>query len=283
MTVRELYIKTKQILQAGSIEEAAEEARLLLCHFLHITPTDIYLAQNKQIGESERQILLAAEKRRAHYPLQYLLGEWPFMGLTLSVGEGVLIPRDDTEVLVHTVSERLQGRGGLTGLDLCAGSGAVTLGICSVYPDAVIEAAEFYPEAFSYLTRNCQAYPQYTVIPVQGDVTDPDFCSRFQDARYDFIASNPPYVTSEEMQTLQPEIEHEPSTALLAQENGLYFYRKITEDWISKLKTGGVLAVEIGETQAKAVCSLFHDAGLSKISVQQDLSGHDRCVSGILY
>jgi len=281
MTVRQIYWKTKQILRAGGIEDDAGEARLLLCHFLNMTFADIYLSQGKQTGEAGKQVLLAAKKRQAHYPLQYLLGKWPFMGLDFSVGEGVLIPRDDTEVLVSTLCEGLLDQSSPKGLDLCAGSGAVALGICSIHPDAVIEAVELYPEAFSYLTRNCQAYPDYAVTPVQGDITDTAFCSGFQDAHYGFIASNPPYVSQQEMRTLQQEIGHEPSTALLANDDGLFFYGKITELWTAKLARRGMLAVEIGETQARAVCALFQNAGLSEIIVHRDLSGNDRCVTGV--
>lgn len=281
MTVREVYTTVKSMLQSVGIEDAAEEARLLLCHFLHITPADMYVSADKTAGEAEKSILLAAEKRCAHYPLQYILGQWPFMGMDLCVGEGVLIPRDDTEVLVRVVGENLTGRNKPKGLDLCAGTGAVSLGICSLHKKTVIEAVELYPEAFSFLTRNCRAYPQYAVSPIQGDIADPDFCAQFQNNQYAFIASNPPYITGEELQTLQPEIAHEPSSALLAGENGLFFYRIICGLWIEKLVQGGLLAVEIGETQAKSVCALFRDAGLLDIRVHRDLSGHNRCVSGL--
>lgn len=281
MTIREVYTKTKDMLRSGGIEDAAEEARLLLCHFLQIISADIYVSAEKQAGEAEGKILLAAEKRCARYPLQYILGQWPFMGMDLCVGEGVLIPRDDTEVLVRAVGERLAGRDKPKGLDLCAGSGAVGLGVCALHTGAEIEAVELYPTAFTYLTRNCHAYPRYAVTPILGDITNPDFCLRFENRSYDFIISNPPYVTEEEMRTLQPEIGHEPSTALLAEENGLFFYRVISGLWTEKLAAGGILAVEIGETQAKAVCALFHDAGLLDVTVHRDLSGHDRCVSGL--
>lgn len=281
MTVRDVYAKTKQILQAGGIEDHAEEARLLLCHFLRIKPSGIYLCADQDAGDAERKVLLAAEKRRTRYPLQYILGEWPFMGLMLSVGEGVLIPRDDTEVLVRTVSEGLSEQDMPKGLDLCAGTGAVSLGICSMHPGAVIEAVELYPGAFFHLEHNCDVHPEYAVTPVQGDITDPFFCGRFRDTHYSFIASNPPYVTDEELRTLQPEIGHEPATALLAKENGLFFYRAIMELWTAKLIPGGRLAVEIGETQAKAVRTLFRDAGFTDITVHRDLSGLDRCVCGI--
>lgn len=281
MTVREIYVKIKQLLQANGIEDDAQEARLLVCHFLHFTPADLYLSAEKDIGDIETQILLAAEKRCTHYPLQYIMGEWTFMGMRLFVGEGVLIPRDDTEVLVRAVCQHLPARGPVRGLDLCSGSGAVALGICSLRPEAVIEAIERYPTAYTYLSRNCETHPEYAVTPVKGDITNPDFHMRYQTIRYDFIASNPPYVTQEEMRSLQPEIGHEPPTALLAQENGLFFYRVILDSWALRLIPGGMLAVEIGETQGQAVSSLFHRAGLTDITVHRDLAGHDRCVSGI--
>lgn len=220
----------------------------------------------------------AAEERAAGRPLQYILGEWDFLTLTLSVGEGVLIPRPDTEVLCETAAALLQRCAAPRILDLCAGSGCVGLGVASLCPGAAVTAVELSEEALSYLRRNIVRYPRLHVQAVQADVLAD--AGRFSGG-YDAILSNPPYIPSADISGLQREVQREPVMALDGAADGLRFYRAITAQWVPKLKPGGLCAVEVGWDQAAAVSALFSAAGLEQVTAVPDAAGIYRVVWGI--
>lgn len=210
------------------------------------------------------------------------------MDLQLRVGEGVLCPREDTIVLVETAARaaerirRASPRVKPCGLDLCAGTGAAALGIATLVPGVSVTCVELSSAAYPYLQENLAAYPQYDIKAVQGDVLSADFAAQFADGAYHFIASNPPYICTDEIATLEPEVQNEPKMALDGGEDGLLFYRAICRLWLPKLMPGGTLAVEIGEEQGESVACLFADSGLQQVQVEKDWAGHDRCVSGQL-
>ncbi|WP_411677269.1 peptide chain release factor N(5)-glutamine methyltransferase [Caproicibacter sp.] len=210
-------------------------------------------------------------------PLQYILGEWPFCGMDLLVGEGVLIPREETEVLVGTAAELLEGSAEPEILDLCSGTGAVALTLAARFPGAKVGAAEWLEPAFHYLNLNLERQGLSNVRAVRLDVLNPASAERFRDL--DCIVSNPPYVRAEELPGLQPEVRREPREALDGGEDGLDFYRAIAKIWAPRLRPGGVLCVECGEDQARRVAALFADAGLSEIRFYKDFNNIDRVVS----
>lgn len=229
--------------------------------------------------ELEEALLQAAKERAQGRPLQYILGNWDFLNLTLKVGEGVLIPRPETELLCEIGAGFLRERAlpAPKVLDLCAGSGCVGLGVASLYPAADVTAVELSDEAFVYLCENCDAYRELTLRPVQLDVlTDADTF----EGRYDLLLSNPPYIPSAVLPTLQREVQREPRMALDGDADGLRFYRAIADGWLSKLTAGGLAAVEVGIGQAQAVAELFAARGLREIRITPDASGIDRVVSG---
>lgn len=282
MTGREGYLLLRRALAAAGIEDPGAEARLLCERFLGLDRAGLALHGDEVVPPHKERALLAAARQREQYrPLQYILGEWEFLDLRLAVGEGVLCPREDTAVLVRTLAGRLANRPAPLGLDLCAGSGAVALGLCSLLPRASVTCVELSEAALGYLRENLGRYPQYSVTALRGDVLEPKAAAIFAPGSLDMIAANPPYVRTQELSGLQPEVRQEPALALDGGPDGLRFYRAICAHWLPLLKPGGLLAVEIGEEQGKAVEALFAAAGLRAISVQKDLAGLDRCVSGI--
>lgn len=287
MTYRQLYLWAKRELTSVA-DDAGYETALLCEYFFHLNRTGLALhGDETPQADPEQKFCAAVQERKAHRPLQYILGEWEFMGLTLAVGEGVLCPREDTAVLVETAAraaERIRCANPQVkpcGLDLCAGSGAAALGICSLAPNAAITCVELSDDAYRYLEKNIAAHSQYNVKAVRGDILSPEFANQFENSSYHFIASNPPYIVTDEIATLEPEVQHEPFLALDGGADGLLFYRAISKLWLPKLCSGGMLAVEIGEEQGESVASLFHASGLHDVKITKDWAGHDRCVSGI--
>lgn len=279
MTYRTYFQTAIERLQAVSGEDATFEARCLLEDLAHLPhggiPDDRELT-DEQVWRLDRAIV----ERENGRPLQYILGEWDFLSLRLSVGEGVLIPRPDTEVLCETVAgilRRMPGENPPKILDLCAGSGCVGLGVASLLPDVSVTALEKSPAALSFLEKNCARYPELSVSIFPGDLfTDAD---RLSDG-WDAILSNPPYIPSADIVGLMPEVKNEPAMALDGGKDGLDFYRTIAKTWVKKLRPGGVCAVEIGFDQGPAVEQLFADAGLIDRQIVKDFAGHDRVVLG---
>lgn len=228
----------------------------------------------------ERTIRAAAAQRAEGRPLQYILGQWDFLNLTLSVGEGVLIPRPETELLCEAAAARLPRvpvpQEGRRVLDLCAGSGCVSLGLTSLYPAASVTAVELSPAAFRYLEENLYRYPGSRVWPIRADVLTDAPCFG---GCYQAVVSNPPYIPSDELPTLMREVRREPRMALDGGD-GYRFYRAIAQQWVPKLCPGGFCAVEVGQGQAQTVAALWKGAGLTGLEILPDLAGIDRVVIG---
>lgn len=217
-------------------------------------------------------MLKTAKKRAEGMPLQYIFGKWEFYGYEFFVGEGVLIPRPETELIIDIAVKNLNKDSLI--LDLCSGSGCIPVAIsketaCKAY------AVELYDEAFSYLKRNI-LHNNADVTAIQGDALDN---SHFSGITFDAIFSNPPYLTAEEMANLQREVRFEPETALFGGEDGLDFYRKLFSLWKCRLKKDGLFAVEVGDGQGEAVRTLMEQAGYSA-EIIPDLQGIGRVVLG---
>ena len=258
------------LLHESGIPDAEFDAR---CMFEQVTGKK--LEQITSLSDLERlRIYEMGAHRIEGQPLQYILGEWEFFGMRLFVGEGVLIPRPDTEVLVETVLECCRDQQKPRILDLCTGSGCIALALQKHLPRAEVHALDVSEAALAYARRNI-AYHKLPVHLHQGDALIPQDMGEF-----DVIVSNPPYLTSDEMQHLQPEIQHEPASALDAGADGLLFYRGITLLWKHSLHPGGMLAFEIGEQQGEDVSGILRQHGFTGIRVIQDYAHHDRVVIG---
>ena len=236
------------------------------------------------LTEAEAATLETLAARRAERePLQYLYGRWPFLNFELAVGPGVLCPRGDTEVVAETAAGLLEGVSAPRVLDLCAGSGCLGLGVKMFCPGARVICLEKSPEAFQYLAQNAaqalagQGIESPAVEPVAGDLFA--YWQTLPEGELDLIVSNPPYLTAEEMEHLQPETAREPAMALAAGEDGLEFYRAIAEHYQRALRPGGALALEIGWQQRQAVEELLARTGWVEIACRKDYGGNDRCVT----
>ena len=226
----------------------------------------------------EKQLLFWIQERISGMPLQYLLGEWEFYGIPVVVGEGVLIPRPETELLIDEIRNHFPEKATLKIFDLCTGSGCIALALKKFFPKAEISAVDISPQAISYAKENFSR--NHAEIDLfQADVLEENFSNQFQN--YDLLVCNPPYLTSEEMNDLQPEVKHEPENALFAPENGLFFYRKITSLWKKVLHSGGMLFYEIGWKQGKAVAEILEENAFSEIQILQDIEQRDRIVMGM--
>ena len=268
-----LAAATAALTEAGC-EDAAFDARCLL-EDLGGLPRGHAADDTLLTAAGEAALATALTQRLDGRPLQYILGEWDFLALTLKVGEGVLIPRPDTELLCEVAAEQLWEKTAPRVLDLCAGSGCVGLGVASLCPDAVVTAVELSEDALGYLKQNVLHYPDYAVTVRQADVLT-DYAAF--DGTYDAILSNPPYIPTADLASLQKEVRREPRMALDGDADGLAFYRTIAEHWCGKLASGGFCAVEVGIGQAEEVAALFAAQGLENTGIYLDLAGIPRVV-----
>lgn len=269
-----LYREISALLESHEIPDADFDAR---CIIEQVTGRKLELV-TAVTPDAESRIRAMAERRITGEPLQYILGEWEFFGMRLFVGEGVLIPRPDTEILVETVLDRCRSKLKPRILDLCTGSGCIALALQKHLPGAEVHAVDLSEAALSYARRNAD----YHKLPVQfhpGNVLDAHLSEAL--GTFDVIVSNPPYLTAAEMTQLQREIQHEPALALAAGDDGLLFYRSITVHWgHTALTDGGLLAYEIGEQQGDVVAELLEQHGFAGIQVIPDYARHDRVVIG---
>lgn len=271
MTVRESFVRLQQTLTVS-------EARILMAELFGWDRLALSeRARQPLTAEQEQQFRHILEQREQGVPLQYLLGHWTFMDRDYAVGEGVLIPRDDTEVAVRQALDFLRPIAAPKVIDLCAGSGIIALTIAQERPDAIVTAVEKEPAALSYLYRNVHTYGDRVTVQ-DGDMFH---ChTRTAEASLDLLVANPPYIRTEVLPTLQREVQREPVTALDGGQDGLRFYRCIAADWTKKLKAGGGIVLEIGEEQASAVTDLLSAHGIEHLQTIQDIQGLDRVVFG---
>lgn len=276
--LRELYRQCRDRLQNAGIEAADYEALCLIKHVTGFDRAGLLTCGSQPVSERQQQQLDAlTEKRTTRYPLQYLLGEWEFMGIPLTVGEGVLIPRDDTELCVGLCLDQLKTVPHARAADLCAGSGAIALALERL-GGAEVTAVELSDRAFAYLTQNIARNHSH-VQAMRGDILT---ChTQFADGSLDLIVSNPPYIPAGELAALQREVQFEPAMALDGGADGMDFYRAILRLWSRKLKPGGALALELGEKQAEPVTEQMRRQGFSGICTAFDFGGCERAVIGI--
>lgn len=272
MTYLELLRAGERFLSGQGIGDAHADAWILLEHAAQIDRAHYLLRQTEHcppdLKEKYEQLI---RERARHIPVQYLTNEQEFMGLKFTVDTHVLIPRQDTELLVQETEKELRPHASV--LDLCTGSGCI---IISLAKRNRIKATgtDLSPEALRIARLNAKT--------LNADVTflESDLFAQVQ-GTYDCIVSNPPYIKSGEISKLMPEVRaHEPRLALDGHADGLYFYRRILERAADYLVPGGRLLFEIGCDQGEAVEQLMRSAGYLKIERKKDLAGLDRVVAG---
>ena len=279
MKLDDVYRKGEELLFDAGVPDADVDAAVLMEHIFGCDRAKLIIHGDDNADESlTEKFFSAIELRKTGRPLQYITGIWNFMGYDFFVGDGVLIPRDDTEILAEEACSILHDKMGGKAIDLCSGSGAIAVTIGKLCPGCSVTAVEYSNDAMEFLKRNIKYNNADNVTAFCGDVT---VCfEHFKDAEFDLIVSNPPYIESDEIDTLQPELQFEPRIALDGGEDGLFFYRIITEKWKSKLKAGGIIAFEVGERQSEPVAEILKNNGFYEIYTKKDLHGYNRIVCG---
>ena len=278
MTYRECYEKGCHILNEAGIEESTLDARLLLEAVCGTDRNDL-LAHGEQpvMSQAEEKYLNWIRQRAEHIPLQQLTGEQDFMGLTFSVNEHVLIPRQDTEILVEEVLKELHD--GMRVLDMCTGSGCILLSLLHYSNDCEGLGVDLSAEALEVAGRNVLK----VLTPEKAEhahFLQSDLFEKVE-GKFEIIVSNPPYIASAKVDKLMPEVrDHEPRMALDGTEDGLHFYRRIIKEAGKHLVNSGMLFFEIGYDQGQAVSELMRAGGYREVQVVQDYAGLDRVVLG---
>lgn len=278
MTYRECYEQGCRTLQAAGIEEAALDARLLLEAVCGTNRNDLLVHGEQPVApEAEEKYLNWIRQRAEHIPLQQLTGEQDFMGLTFNVNEHVLIPRQDTEILVEEVLKELHD--GMRILDMCTGSGCILLSLLHYSNDCEGLGVDLSAEALEVAGRNVLK----VLTPEKAEhahFLQSDLFEKVE-GKFEIIVSNPPYIASAEVDRLMPEVrDHEPRMALDGTEDGLEFYRRIIAEAGQYLVSSGMLFFEIGYDQGQAASELMREHGYREVQVVQDYAGLDRVVYG---
>lgn len=267
------YTEIADRLRTAGIEPAEWEASLLIEHFCSVDATLVRMEPEQRYENDGLDAAVKAREER--YPLQYILGSWSFFHQTYRVTPDCLIPRSDTELLVEEAIRRLPE--GARFLDLCTGSGCIAVSTLAERPDTHAVAVDKFENTLRIATENAErngVSDRFT--PLLADVLEelPLPC----DCTFDALLANPPYITTEVMKTLAPEVHAEPQAALDGGENGLLFYRRILELHTSRLTPEGFVLFEIGYDQAAAVLELGAAHGFTDGCVLRDLGGNNRVV-----
>lgn len=296
MTRKDAYTYGVETLEAEGIENADCDVRILLEDLCGVDREELFLQGDKSISRTDTEKFMNAITRRlGHYPVQYITGKQDFMGLTFGVTPDVLIPRQDTEILVEEVLKELMD--GSRILDMCTGSGCILLSLMYYSNDCEGVGTDISEEALQVAKDNAgrlaldDTFDMLFLPGMQGkkhiDLDKLEFVQSnlFNDVRgkFDIIVSNPPYIRTDIIPTLMEEVrDYEPMIALDGKEDGLYFYREITRKSRDYLTGGGKLYFEIGYDQASDVTKIMEEAGFKDIKVVQDYAHLDRVVWGCL-
>lgn len=273
MTFREAFAHGEEKLNTVGIVDARNDAWLLLIFVCKIDRTFYYSHMDDEMPEGQlAEYENVLSKRAEHIPLQYITGEQDFMGLPFHVNEAVLIPRQDTETLVEQALKII--RPGMKVLDMCTGSGCILISILKNVVDVEGYGYDISKQAINVAKENAK------LNGVTATFEKSDLFDMVTDT-FDVIVSNPPYIPTDVIAGLMPEVAvYEPFGALDGKEDGLHFYRRIVTECKDYLKPEGMLLFEIGHDQGETVPELMKEAGFKDIRVIKDLAGNDRVVIG---
>lgn len=294
MTVLSLWRECRAALEIAGIDNAAAEADWL---WQAAVGCDRHLLRPQECVSAEKAAALRAliARRAAHEPVQYLLGSWPFLDFEVKVAPGVLIPRQDTECVAQqaialgkellaagvTAADDVHGESSAPRwLDICSGSGILALAL-AIHLGVEVTAVELSEAALPILKENVKTVcAAFGAPPVQVAAADMfHYVHTLPEGGAALIVSNPPYLTAQEMEKLQPEVTREPAMALAGGADGLAFYRCLAAEYRSKLMADGALVLEIGAAQGAAVCALLAENGWRDIRLHRDAAGLDRCIT----
>ena len=276
---KELFASCRELIAQRDEETADFDTNCILQDLLG-DRNPMFAPQLPVPDDKAQEILSLAQRRSEGYPLQYLLGQWEFWGCNFKIGEGVLIPRPDTETLVEQVLDICRREKMTTPkiADLCSGSGCIAAALKKELPNADIYAVELSDKALPYLRQNMELNGCDVNI-IHGDVLDSSIAEQLTEL--DILVSNPPYLTAQDMRELQTEVQHEPATALFGGEDGLDFYRAMTKLWKSSIKLGGFIAYEFGMGQHDAVKAILEENGFTDVELRRDGGGIIRTAAAV--
>lgn len=273
--MKELIKQGKNILENADISDAMTDSWLLAEYVFGMTKAAFYMSPDMTVTKEQAvRFLTMVNKRAEKIPLQHITGCQEFMGIHFFVNRDVLIPRQDTELLVEKTIEYIhKEQKKLSVLDMCTGSGCIAISIDKLCRNVEVTAVDLSEKALDVAKRN-NAYNKTNVQFIHSDLFDNVV------NQYDIIVSNPPYIKTEEIANLMTEVkEHEPFMALDGDKDGLKFYQKICENIKKYLKPEGRIFFEIGYDQGKTVPEIMRQFGFHNIEVIKDLSGNDRVVT----
>lgn len=269
-TLKDTLDEGNKYLQDANIDEWKTDAWYLFSHVLDIDRARYFTHLNELINKNQyNKYINLIEERSNHIPLQHIIGYTEFMGLKIKVNDHVLIPRQDTEVLVEEVLKVSHNK---DVLDLCTGSGCIIISLKKLGNINKSLGSDISKDALVLARENAK------LNDVDVTFIESDLFNNIE-GKFDIIVSNPPYIPSEDIEELSIEVrDYEPIGALDGKSDGLYFYRKIVEEVRSYIKPDGILFFEIGYNQADDLINILMSKGINDIEVIKDLAGHDRVI-----
>ncbi len=279
--VQELLTKGYGELKSNNIDSYMLDCQLILGKVLNLDRMSIITNRDMEVDENAcNEYYKLIGKRKNKMPIKYITESCEFMGLNFFVKDGVLIPRPDTEILVEEAIKEIKQKKSVRICDLCCGSGAIGISIAKNIDFVYVDCCDISDVSEEVAKKNIQTFGlEERVAFVKSDLLK---YALEEGLQFDVVVSNPPYIRTEVIPTLMEDVkDYEPYIALWGGEDGLDFYRKITEQSRSTLKIGGILAYEIGYDQAKEVSDILVNSGYINVKVIKDLAGNDRVVTGI--
>lgn len=268
MNLKQAYSYAVRFLDLNNVDEADFKALCIVCHLAGIRNSQY--EQNLDAFINMKKLADMLWRLKSNEPLQYVIGKWDFYESEFYVGKGVLIPRPETEELVELAINDIKQLGDCVIYDLCSGSGCIGISIAKACPNAFVYLVEKSDDALVYLTKNANNISNVKVI--KGDIS-----GLIDLPMADAIISNPPYIKSEDIASLQAEVLLEPKMALDGGNDGLDFYRIINDIWKDSLKDNGYLYLEIGNEQGEDIKNILAD--FKDVKVIKDMYGNDRMVT----
>jgi release factor glutamine methyltransferase len=277
-TIRKVLTWTAQHFEKRQVDSPRLTAEVLLSHVLKTGRVRLYVDLDRPLSKDELATFRSLiERRMAGEPTQYLTGVKEFYNRSFKVDARVLIPRPETELLVEAALHALPKDAPSRALDVCTGSGCIAISLAAERPQASVLATDLSPEACALARENAEALGVGARVTIsQGDL----FAPVPEDARFQLVVSNPPYIASWEIPGLSVEVRREPHLALDGGQDGLAVIRRVIEGARRYLLPGGLLAMEIGETQGTAVRELLQAAGYQDARVEKDLERRERLAFG---
>lgn len=275
-TVNDLFRLGVGKLHEAQVEDSDFDARCLLELVLDVSTSKFFMMRNETVdAEISQKYFELIERRCNGEPLQYIIGKWEFYGNSFYVGDGVLIPRPETEMLIDEAKKFLDNKPDAVVVDFCSGSGCIAISIAKLFPGIKVYAIEKYDAAYSYLVKNISLNGVSNVIAVKGDVFDKNVLSGIQP---DLILSNPPYIRSEDIKKLEREVQSEPHTALDGGEDGYDFYHFLADYWFAEyLSSGTAIMLECAEDQGETLAEML-SVNSTNVKILFDYNGLQRVV-----